>query len=148
MVLICFSLNVKQSGVSYFARFRVRFIKSFPIASQLFFSHSFSSLLHHTHSLTHTLTYRVILDCPPGRYGRAERLTDGSCTGVCAKGHYCPAGSVTSTQYPCPIGERVCRLLPVLCMLCAVLHGGDEYLDLSLCVLSCSKHFSSSTYIF
>jgi len=47
----------------------------------------------------------VISSCPAGRYGRAERLTEATCTGLCAKGHYCPAGSSSSTTYPCPIGR-------------------------------------------
>jgi len=51
--------------------------------------------------------YRVINDCPAGRYGRAERLSTSQCTGACAKGFYCPAGSIISTQYPCPIGSIV-----------------------------------------
>lgn len=35
---------------------------------------------------------------------------DSLCTGLCAKGHYCPTGSVSSTQHPCPIGKiRACN---------------------------------------
>lgn len=28
-----------------------------------------------------------------------------ACTGPCAKGHYCPVGSTSSTAFPCPSGE-------------------------------------------
>ncbi len=47
----------------------------------------------------------VMIDCPAGRYGRAERLITSDCTGLCAMGHYCPPTSVSRTQYPCPVGR-------------------------------------------
>jgi len=47
----------------------------------------------------------VVHNCPPGRYGRTEGLWDPQCSGVCAKGHYCPSGSTSSTMYPCPAGK-------------------------------------------
>ena len=43
--------------------------------------------------------------CPAGRYGRTARLMDANCTGLCAKGYYCPTGSTASTQNPCPAGR-------------------------------------------
>lgn len=61
------------------------------------------------------------IDCPPGTYGPVAGLTsvddctacdggsfcvggDSSVTGICASGYYCPTGSSTSTQEPCPSG--------------------------------------------
>jgi hypothetical protein len=49
-------------------------------------------------------TQGVVSSCPAGRYGLGARLTDPLCTGACSKGHYCPAGSESSTAKPCPIG--------------------------------------------
>jgi hypothetical protein len=37
-----------------------------------------------------------------GRYGSNEGLTTSSCSGACARGYYCPAGSITSTANACP----------------------------------------------
>lgn len=62
--------------------------------------------------------YSVIYDCPAGRYGRASQLNNALCSGLCAKGHYCPAGSVTSTQYPCPIGITKKKLLKFFNLFC------------------------------
>lgn len=51
-------------------------------------------------------------DCPAGRYGSALQTTDTSCSGECAAGFYCPAGSITfnevqcdSTAVYCPTGS-------------------------------------------
>lgn len=35
----------------------------------------------------------VISDCPAGRFGAVERLSDAGCSGPCRRGHYCPPGS-------------------------------------------------------
>lgn len=43
--------------------------------------------------------------CPAGRYGNREGVTSPECTGACAKGYYCPAGSLVSTAMICPIGR-------------------------------------------
>ena len=32
-------------------------------------------------------------ECPAGRFGRASRLDDAACSGLCARGHYCLAGA-------------------------------------------------------
>jgi hypothetical protein len=36
----------------------------------------------------------IIYDCPPGTYGRAEKLKTKDCTGLCYKGYYCPSGII------------------------------------------------------
>lgn len=46
----------------------------------------------------------VLNACPAGRYGRAERLDNSSCTGLCSRGYYCPAASTTRNAFPCPAG--------------------------------------------
>lgn len=43
--------------------------------------------------------------CPAGRYGFLTGLTSSNCSGLCAKGYYCPAGSTVATQNLCPIGR-------------------------------------------
>ena len=50
-------------------------------------------------------THGVLYDCPAGRYGITSRLTDDSCSGPCAVGHYCPIGSTSRNEFPCPIGR-------------------------------------------
>ena len=40
-------------------------------------------------------------DCPAGRYGNEEGLTDDSCSGECEKGFRCPKGSEEATQISC-----------------------------------------------
>lgn len=47
----------------------------------------------------------VRYDCPGGTYGAFERLRTPECSGKCSKGFYCPPGSTSSRQYPCPIGK-------------------------------------------
>ena len=47
----------------------------------------------------------IINDCPAGRFGAVERLSDATCSGPCKKGHYCPPGSTSGVQFPCPIGR-------------------------------------------
>ena len=46
----------------------------------------------------------VQFDCPAGTYGLTEGLTEAKCDGLCARGYYCPQGSVTGTEMPCPPG--------------------------------------------
>lgn len=43
--------------------------------------------------------------CPPGRFGNAAGLTTASCSGECALGYYCPAGSTSSNANECPPGR-------------------------------------------
>ncbi|CAM9183066.1 unnamed protein product, partial [Ectocarpus fasciculatus] len=47
----------------------------------------------------------IVNDCPAGRFGAVERLSDARCSGPCKKGHYCPPGSTSEVQFPCPIGR-------------------------------------------
>jgi hypothetical protein len=42
--------------------------------------------------------------CPAGRYGATEGLRHSRCTGFCAAGYACPAGSTSETASPCPAG--------------------------------------------
>lgn len=46
----------------------------------------------------------VVSSCPAGTFGRSAKLRTPNCSGLCSKGHYCPAGSISSTQNRCPIG--------------------------------------------
>jgi len=55
--------------------------------------------------------------CPPGRFGSTEGLATRECTGPCAAGHYCEAGSTTPTQFVCggvhvfcPVGSEAPEL--------------------------------------
>ena len=41
--------------------------------------------------------------CAIGRYGDSTRRTDDQCSGACAEGHYCAAGSITATPPSCTI---------------------------------------------
>jgi len=43
--------------------------------------------------------------CRAGIYGAISGLYTKDCSGLCAAGYYCPEGSVTSTQIPCPAGR-------------------------------------------
>merc|ERR1712196_288076 len=47
----------------------------------------------------------IVYTCPAGRYGSTTKLLDNSCSGLCQKGHFCPAGSKSMTEKPCPIGR-------------------------------------------
>ena len=42
--------------------------------------------------------------CAVGRYGDSTRRTDDQCSGACAEGHYCAAGSTTATPPSCTVG--------------------------------------------
>jgi len=46
----------------------------------------------------------VQMPCPAGRWGHLHREHRESCSGPCAKGHWCPAGSVSRFQRACPYG--------------------------------------------
>mmetsp|Transcript_8264 Transcript_8264/g.9870 ORF Transcript_8264/g.9870 Transcript_8264/m.9870 type:complete len:365 (+) Transcript_8264:3-1097(+) len=47
----------------------------------------------------------VKYDCPAGTYGLTSKLTNNQCSGLCERGHYCPKGSISSTELPCPAGR-------------------------------------------
>ena len=57
--------------------------------------------------------------CPAGTYGSTEGLASGTCSGECAAGWFCPAGSTSPKQEPCGMEPtRYCpagsgRRLPV-----------------------------------
>ena len=46
----------------------------------------------------------VQLECPFGTFGAGWGLVTPPCSGRCSAGYLCPAGSVSSTQQPCPYG--------------------------------------------
>lgn len=48
---------------------------------------------------------REQLLCPAGRFGATTGLKDATCSGLCALGHYCPAGSVSELSVTCPAGR-------------------------------------------
>ena len=57
--------------------------------------------------------------CAAGSFGNSSALTTSSCSGNCTAMYYCPAGSVSSTALPCPVGQyslsgwAMCTTAPV-----------------------------------
>ena len=45
------------------------------------------------------------IDCPAGRYGSVPGLSDALCSGECAQGYYCGAGSMSAKSAPCEAGR-------------------------------------------
>ena len=43
-------------------------------------------------------------DCPAGRYGSEMGLSDAACSGECARGFFCPAGSMGAKAEACAEG--------------------------------------------
>ncbi|GBG23860.1 NACHT, LRR and PYD domains-containing protein 12 [Hondaea fermentalgiana] len=43
--------------------------------------------------------------CPAGTFGEVTALSISTCSGSCAPGFYCPAGSTSATQEICPLGS-------------------------------------------
>jgi hypothetical protein len=41
--------------------------------------------------------------CPAGTFGSSTGLSTPSCSGQCTSNYWCAAGSITSTQYACPL---------------------------------------------
>lgn len=44
------------------------------------------------------------IKCPAGTYGSSDGATTSACSGQCAAGYVCPAGSTTATVIDCPSG--------------------------------------------
>ena len=44
-------------------------------------------------------------DCPAGRYGSETGLSDKACSGECARGFFCSAGSLSAKAEACPPGS-------------------------------------------
>ena len=44
-------------------------------------------------------------DCPAGRFGSETGLLDALCSGECAPGYYCEAGSMSAKSAPCEAGR-------------------------------------------
>lgn len=71
--------------------------------------------------------------CPAGVYGGSNALTSSACSGTCSPGawvvsgdklvwifylfagSYCPSGSTSATQLPCPAGSYCLAGLPISC---------------------------------
>lgn len=47
-------------------------------------------------------------DCPAGRYGAQAGISDDQCSDICARGHYCEAGSSSPTQHECGSAAVYC----------------------------------------
>ena len=43
--------------------------------------------------------------CPAGSYGADPGMAQASCSGLCAQGYWCAAGSTNGTAAPCPVGR-------------------------------------------
>eukprot|EP01041_Mallomonas_annulata_P009845 gene9845-20480_t len=43
--------------------------------------------------------------CKAGIYGGHSGLSTPDCEGICKEGYYCPAGSTSKKQFPCPAGR-------------------------------------------
>jgi hypothetical protein len=43
----------------------------------------------------------IARQCPAGKYGATSLLSTTECSGDCEKGHFCPPGSTSPTQYRC-----------------------------------------------
>lgn len=48
-------------------------------------------------------------ECPAGRYGDKTAETSPLCSGLCARGYYCPKGSLSSMQSECGGDDFICR---------------------------------------
>ena len=46
--------------------------------------------------------------CPSGRYGNTTALSSVQCSGPCAPGYYCDAGSVNAASHPCGNASVYC----------------------------------------
>jgi len=44
-------------------------------------------------------------DCPAGAFGSSRGLSSATCSGLCERGHWCPAGSASPLERPCPVGR-------------------------------------------
>ena len=82
------------------------------------------------------------LPCNPGTFGLkapgAPGNTAATCSGACAAGFYCPAGSTSATQLPC-VGGRYClagiaTVLPTCSRGCACATGAG-----SACTAACAS---------
>jgi hypothetical protein len=50
----------------------------------------------------------LAVSCPAGTYGNQLGLKQSDCSGLCAEGHYCPAGSVSATPFTCGGAASYC----------------------------------------
>jgi hypothetical protein len=84
--------------------------------------------------------------CPAGRFGASVRLTSANCTGPCAAGFWCPAGSTGEAPMACALGrystggegDTACTLCP------PGKYGGATMLPSEVCSGDCpSGRFGS-----
>ena len=78
-------------------------------------------------------------DCPAGRYGSEARLSDASCSGECAQGYYCEAGSVSAKAAACAEGSYGAATGLVAQANCTVCPAGTYCFAGSSVATSCSK---------
>eukprot|EP00964_Phaeocystis_antarctica_P001483 scaffold788_cov74-Phaeocystis_antarctica.AAC.2 len=67
--------------------------------------------------------------CPAGRYGSVTGLSNASCSGECAQGYYCEAGSVSAKAAACAAGtygDAAGLVAQVNCTTCPVGHDCRE----------------------
>lgn len=50
----------------------------------------------------------VLYLCPAGRYGAVYGMSSSACSGVCARGYYCPAGSISPFMRVCGGDDVIC----------------------------------------
>lgn len=96
--------------------------------------------------------------CPAGRYGATQNVTSINCTGPCAAGYFCLAGSTNATAVLCPAGSscptgsaNATLCLPgrysssgaAVCLNCtAGRFGQGQGLTSSLCTGPCSAGYA------
>jgi hypothetical protein len=50
---------------------------------------------------THYCVQGIMIQCPAGRFGCADRLRTAECNGNCSAGYFCEAGSESNLADPC-----------------------------------------------
>ena len=78
-------------------------------------------------------------NCPAGRYGSETGLSDASCSGECAQGYYCEAGSVSAKAAACAEGTYGAAAGLVAQANCTVCLAGTYCFAGSTSPTSCSK---------
>ena len=78
-------------------------------------------------------------DCPAGRYGGETGLSNALCSGECAQGYYCEAGSVSAKAAACAEGSYGAAAGLVAQANCTVCPAGTYCFAGSNAATSCSK---------
>lgn len=50
----------------------------------------------------------ILYACPAGRYGSESGMSSSACSGLCSRGYYCPAGSISPFMRACGSDDVVC----------------------------------------